>query len=145
MSAPQIVGREDDVLLLKQFMKGIGVYGSELKVGGFSGYLAELLVLCYGSFAGVLQAAIRLEAGNVHRPGRASGKKTHDEPLVVVDPVDPNRNVAAALTLDKMFQFAAASRCIPRQSRALISSFRKALGLCPMRSFMVRINERGTS
>ncbi len=33
------------IRLLKQFMKGIGVYGAEIKVGGFSGYLCELLVL----------------------------------------------------------------------------------------------------
>ncbi|HQQ25676.1 MAG TPA: nucleotidyltransferase domain-containing protein, partial [Methanomassiliicoccales archaeon] len=32
-------GKRDQVLLLKQFMKGIGVYGAEAKVQGFSGYL----------------------------------------------------------------------------------------------------------
>ncbi|MFQ6056897.1 MAG: nucleotidyltransferase domain-containing protein, partial [Methanosarcinales archaeon] len=34
-----INGLEDEVLLLKQFCRGIGVYGSELKTQGFSGYL----------------------------------------------------------------------------------------------------------
>ena len=29
--------------LLKRFMQGIGIYGAELKIGGFSGYLCELL------------------------------------------------------------------------------------------------------
>jgi tRNA nucleotidyltransferase (CCA-adding enzyme) len=105
----RIAGREDDVLLLKQFMKGIGVYGSELKVGGFSGYLTELLVLCYGSFPEVLQAASGWKAGAFLDP-EDHGKLEHAEPLVVVDPVDPNRNVAAALTLDKMLLFASASR-----------------------------------
>jgi tRNA nucleotidyltransferase (CCA-adding enzyme) len=32
-----------EVRLLKRFMQGIGVYGAEIKVGGFSGYLCELL------------------------------------------------------------------------------------------------------
>ena len=105
----RIVGREDDVLLLKQFMKGVGVYGSELKVGGFSGYLTELLVLCYGSFAGVLRAASGWKAREYLDP-EGHGELEHAEPLVVVDPVDPKRNVAAALTLDKMLQFASASR-----------------------------------
>ena len=105
----RIVGREDDVLLLKQFMKGVGVYGSELKVGGFSGYLTELLVLCYGSFAGVLRAASGWKAREYLDP-EGHGELEHAEPLVVVDPVDPKRNVAAALTLDKMQQFASASR-----------------------------------
>ena len=31
-------------------MQGIGVYGAEIKVGGFSGYLCELLVMKYGGF-----------------------------------------------------------------------------------------------
>ena len=108
--AARISGREDEVLLTKQFMKGIGVYGSELKVGGFSGYLTELLVLRYGSFLEVLQAASGWRPGElIDLEGHAS--REHSEPLVVVDPVDPARNVAAALTMDKMFQFAAASRC----------------------------------
>jgi len=106
----RIAGLEDEVLLLKQFMKGIGVYGSELKVGGFSGYLAELLILCYGSFANTLEMASSWRPGEIIDLEEHSVLR-HDEPLIVVDPVDPARNVAAALTLDKMQQFAAASRC----------------------------------
>ncbi|MDM7935797.1 MAG: CCA tRNA nucleotidyltransferase [Methanothrix sp.] len=112
--ASRIQGLEDEVLLLKQFMKGIGVYGSELRTGGFSGYLAELLVLFYGSFLDVLRAAslwrpgerIDLE-GNRLQPERA-------EPLTVVDPVDPSRNVAAALTEERMLEFALSARCFLR-------------------------------
>lgn len=105
----RIGGLEDEVLLTKQFMKGIGVYGSELKVGGFSGYLAELLIIRYGTFLAVLE-----EAG-LWRPGEvmdlsAHSSRDHADPLVVVDPVDPARNVAAALTLDRMFTFVSASR-----------------------------------
>jgi tRNA nucleotidyltransferase (CCA-adding enzyme) len=105
----RIKGLEDDVLLLKQFMKGIGVYGSELKVGGFSGYLAELLVIRHGSFIDVLEKAALWRPGEVIDLEDHSSRD-HEDPLVVVDPVDPGRNVAAALTLDRMFQFVAASR-----------------------------------
>ena len=45
-----------EVLLLKKFLKGIGVYGAEIKTGGFSGYLCELLILHYKSFNETLQA-----------------------------------------------------------------------------------------
>jgi tRNA nucleotidyltransferase (CCA-adding enzyme) len=108
--ASRIAGLEDDVLLLKQFMKGIGVYGSELKTGGFSGYLTELLVLSYGSFEEVLMKACSWRPGEIiDLEGHA--RVRHKEPLVVVDPVDPRRNVAAALTIKKMFQFVTASRC----------------------------------
>jgi len=105
----KIAGLEDEVLLLKQFMKGVHVYGSELRVGGFSGYLAELLVLSYGSFADVLQAASSWKPG-LCLDIEGHGRKKHKDPLVVVDPVDPGRNVAGALTLDKMLQFSAAAR-----------------------------------
>ena len=105
----RIAGLEDEVLLLKQFMKGGGVYGSELRVGGFSGYLAELLVLCYGSFAAVIEAASLWKPGlKLDLEGR--GRVEQADPLVVVDPVDPGRNVAAALTLNRMLQFALAAR-----------------------------------
>ncbi len=100
----RIEGLEDEVLLLKQFMKGAGVYGSDLRTGGFSGYLAELLIIHYGSFMEVLQAADGWKSGIIidiieH------GNKQHNDPLVVVDPTDPARNVAAALTLDRFAGF----------------------------------------
>ncbi len=52
----RIKGHEDDVLLLKQFMRGCGVYGSELRTQGFSGYLTELLIIHYGSFENAVRA-----------------------------------------------------------------------------------------
>lgn len=107
----RIRGLEDEVLLLKQFMKGVGVYGSDLRTGGFSGYLAELLVIHYGSFLRVLEGASSWRPGT--RIDIAQGVDLR-APLVVIDPVDPKRNVAAALTLDRMFQFVAAARCFLR-------------------------------
>lgn len=101
----------DEVLLLKCFMKTIGTYGSEFKVGGFAGYLCELLIIHYGAFLKVLESA-----SEEWKPGYQIDLKRHNtasqfnEPLVVVDPVDPNRNVAAALSLQKMSEFVVASR-----------------------------------
>lgn len=107
--AGRIRGLEDQVLLLKAFMKGIGVYGSELRTGGFSGYLTELLVLKYGSFEAVLEASASWRPGLVIDLEN-HGSAIHTQPLVVVDPVDPRRNVAAALTLDRFAQFIGAAR-----------------------------------
>jgi tRNA nucleotidyltransferase (CCA-adding enzyme) len=50
----------NEVRLLKRFMKGIDVYGAEIRVGGFSGYLCELLVLNYGSFRGLWRLSGRM-------------------------------------------------------------------------------------
>ncbi|MCK9565859.1 MAG: CCA tRNA nucleotidyltransferase [Methanothrix sp.] len=138
----RIIGREDEVLLLKQFMKGVNVYGSELKVGGFSGYLTELLVLCYGSFAAVLQAA------SAWRPGQrldleGHGIDKHVEPLIVVDPVDPGRNVAAALTLDKMLQFATVARSFLAEPK-LDFFFPPSQSPLSDEELIALINERGT-
>lgn len=107
----QINGLYDEARLLKQFMHGVGVYGSELRTQGFSGYLSELLIIRYGSFLNVVR-----EGGNFHRgvvidiEGRRDQTIQHPEPLIVIDPVDPKRNVAAALSEQKLYEFADACR-----------------------------------
>ncbi|KUO40579.1 MAG: hypothetical protein APZ16_05190 [Candidatus Hadarchaeum yellowstonense] len=101
----------DEVLLLKQFATGIGVYGAELKKQGFSGYLCELLILHYGSFTKLVEAASRWLPGEMidissHYSDRSELKLMFEnQPLVVVDPVDPNRNAAAAVSLQNFSIF----------------------------------------
>ena len=83
-----------EVRLAKAFLKGVGAYGSDLRTKGFSGYLTELLVLEYGGFRPLLDAA-----ADWHPPVELDPEdhatREHDDPLVVVDPTDPARNVAA--------------------------------------------------
>ena len=102
--AEKINGLVDDVLLLKQFAKAGGIYGSDQMTEGFSGYLCELLILYYGSFSQLIQAASAWRPHLVIDIGHHAAKE-FDEPLVVVDPVDPKRNVAAAVSLDRMAEF----------------------------------------
>ncbi|NLV13373.1 CCA tRNA nucleotidyltransferase [Haloarcula argentinensis] len=86
-----------EVRVAKQFLKGIGVYGSDLRTQGFSGYLTELLVIEYGGFRAFVEAV-----ADWHPPVRldpeSHGSETFDDPLVVIDPTDPERNVAAVLS-----------------------------------------------
>jgi tRNA nucleotidyltransferase (CCA-adding enzyme) len=94
----------DDVLLLKQFMKNSGVYGSDQMTEGFSGYLCELLILHYRGFTGLIEAAQSWHPGIcIDIAGHRS--KDFTEPLVVVDPVDPGRNVSASVSLSKLCEF----------------------------------------
>lgn len=106
-----------EVRLLKRFMKGVGVYGSDIKTGGFSGYLAELLTLAYKGFTNVLKAASRWKPGELldlegFYRGREDEARSLFEPrpLLVVDPVDSRRNVASPLRREAFDSFRAASR-----------------------------------
>lgn len=109
-------GQADQIRLLKSWSEGIGLYGAEAKIRGFSGYLCELLVLKYGSFRGVLEASQGWRRGVVIELDRVAARK-FDEPLVLVDPVDGNRNVASAVSLDQMATFVHAAREYLREAR----------------------------
>ncbi len=99
-----IGGLEDDVLLMKQFSKAGGVYGSDLMTEGFAGYLCELLVLTYGGFSSLIKAGQSWQTGQTIDIAGHQGKQ-FDDPLIVIDPVDPNRNVAASVSQAKMGEF----------------------------------------
>jgi len=106
----------NEVRLLKRFMRGIEAYGAEIKVGGFSGYLCEILVIHYGSFLNVLKAASNWrERELIDLEGYYKGEeekvlRIFNKPLVVIDPVDKGRNVASAVRKEKLAEFIAASR-----------------------------------
>jgi len=101
--------------LLKKFAKGIGTYGAEIKIGGFSGMLIDSLVLYYQSFMETLIHASSWTKGALLEIGKPEGvvsprEKDPNVDLVVIDPVDPNRNLAAAVRPDKMWNLVAAGR-----------------------------------
>jgi tRNA nucleotidyltransferase (CCA-adding enzyme) len=106
----------NEVRLLKKFMQGIGVYGAEIKIGGFSGYLCELLIMHYKSFTATLEAfaqctqrmVIDIENYYVDRGNEL--RLLFAEPLVVIDPVDKARNVASAVLQQKLYTFVGAAR-----------------------------------
>jgi tRNA nucleotidyltransferase (CCA-adding enzyme) len=105
-----------EVRLLKKFMKGIEVYGAEIKIGGFSGYLCELLILHYKSFIKTLQTfaqhkqRIIIDIENYYDEREDELQLLFKEPLVIVDPVDKGRNVASAVQRQKLYTFVAAAR-----------------------------------
>lgn len=123
---------KQEVVLLKAFLRGQDLYGSTLRVEGFSGYLCELLVAVYGSLDAVLEAAVdwaeqevidpaghhdgvfHHDSGNRGSSTRSSGTgalpnflrdKFENDALIVIDPVDPERNVAAVLSDDNYARF----------------------------------------
>ncbi len=101
--------QHDQVRLLKQFMKGIDTYSAEAKIQGFSGYLLELLILNYGDFEGVLKAAKDWKEGLCLTLDEVTGRR-FSSPMTFYDPVDHERNVASALSLQNMAIFVRASK-----------------------------------
>ncbi|MFB6217375.1 MAG: CCA tRNA nucleotidyltransferase [Candidatus Aenigmatarchaeota archaeon] len=100
-----------DVVLLKKFLSVHGIYGSSLKVEGFSGYLCEILIAEYGGFTDLLEDAkewreevIDPEEHHEKLPENLE-KKFEDEPLIVIDPVDQERNVASVLSRENLAKF----------------------------------------
>jgi len=94
----------DEVRLLKQFCKANKCYGADLKTQGFSGYICELLIIKYGSFLSLAKEAAKWRAGKLISFNNEDAKK-FKTPLVVIDPVDRNRNVGAALSAESFYRF----------------------------------------
>lgn len=104
----------DEVRILKRFTETIGVYGAEIRVQGFSGYLCELIIVKYGSFWGLATEAAGWKNGEVITldPGHDDEalRKSFDDPLIIMDPTDASRNVASALSPESYWTFVAACR-----------------------------------
>ncbi|RLG70311.1 MAG: CCA tRNA nucleotidyltransferase [Methanobacteriota archaeon] len=96
--------QKDHTRVLKEFLRANNLYGTENMVGGFSGYLCELLIHHYGTFPNLVSHARRWTPPVVHvyAPDQI---EPCDSPLVVQDPVDPRRNVAAATTTKAFSHF----------------------------------------
>lgn len=100
----------DDVRLLKTFLAANGIYGAEARIEGFSGYLCELLVFHFGSFAKLLNAmgSLKLPAViDIKNNSRIQGMqadfvKKFAKEFIVIDPVDENRNVAANVSSESL-------------------------------------------
>jgi len=92
--------QKKDVRLFKQFLKGVGCYGAEAEIEGFSGYLCEIIVLKYGSFQQVIEQVPQWKYGE-KLTLKAGVYPDFTTPLTFIDPVDPERNVASAVSIEK--------------------------------------------
>ena len=140
------VEQSDEVRLLKSFMRGVGVYGAEIKIGGFSGYLCELLIIAFGSFEEVIETAAKWGDPNViqleAQRSIVSLKKRFKEPFIVIDPVDVNRNVASAVSKTSFWTFVAAARAFIAKPGP--GFFKPGQDHVTSRNVLAQINGRGT-
>jgi len=93
------------VRVLKLFLKANDLYGAEVKIGGFSGYVTEILTIKYGSFIEVLKGAITWKNGTIISLTGNPPSKEFNTPIVILDPVDSNRNLAAAIRPSNIAKF----------------------------------------
>ncbi len=104
--------QRDQVRLLKKFTKEHGIYGSDLKTKGFSGYLCEILIGEYGSFSKLIKSAAEWKPGTVVDPEEKFKSKSYlrrkkfkDDALITIDPVDKDRNVSSVLSDENFLLF----------------------------------------
>jgi tRNA nucleotidyltransferase (CCA-adding enzyme) len=120
---------KDQARIFKAFLKGIGIYGAEIRVEGFSGFLSELLTLWSGGFMGLLGKLAELKLPLVVDPkGLTAGQEPRQiasvfrSDFVVIDPVDRERNVASSVSVDNLADLVWASRAfIARPSESFFS------------------------
>lgn len=97
---------KNEVRILKRFLMNNDIYGAEIAKQSFSGYVAEVLVLNFGNFLGVIKAVSDIKQGQII--GNAT--KEFDTPIVIMDPIDSKRNLAAAISTDNIGKFVFVSR-----------------------------------
>lgn len=100
-----------DIRLAKQFCKSCGIYGAESFINGVSGHVLDILVIEYGGFDNFIDSVSKWSGVTVIDP-----EKKHDDvfkelnqaklvsPLILVDPIDSNRNASAAFSQQRYNQ-----------------------------------------
>lgn len=99
LRAHQSASIVSEVRLTKLFLRALGIYGSEARTEGFSGYLVELVLLQFGTLHALLEAARNWRVPvRLCTSGKEPPRLPADVALILPDAVDPNRNVASALS-----------------------------------------------
>lgn len=110
---------QNEIRIVKQFCKAQGVYGAESYIRGFSGYICEILTVYYGSFLKLVKKAAKWKdkevidvIGYYKRKDvfRELNKSKLISPLIIIDPVQADRNAAAALSFENFDKFRKACR-----------------------------------
>ena len=135
----------DDVRLLKQFCIANKCYGADVKTLGLSGYLCELLIIKYGSFMDCVKDASKWRAGHIITFDNLSKEEAakFNSPLIVVDPVDKNRNVGAAVSVERFYTFVKACKEFIENPKKEFF-FKKPVNPPSIKEISEKIKKRGT-
>jgi tRNA nucleotidyltransferase (CCA-adding enzyme) len=108
-------GLKDDILLLKSFCKAQNVYGAESYIKGFSGHVVDIFVIHFNGLLNFFKAVSSWKTDKkifIDPSGKCKGdplfflnKSKISGPLILLDPIQQDRNAAAALSLEKLRLF----------------------------------------
>lgn len=97
----------DEIRITKLFLKSNRLYGAESYINGFSGHVIEILICYYNSFTRLLKNLVKYKEQTILDPQKHYSSKqqilkqlnkSKTGPLILIDPIDKNRNAAAALS-----------------------------------------------
>ncbi|MFT4343609.1 MAG: nucleotidyltransferase domain-containing protein [Candidatus Woesearchaeota archaeon] len=94
---------KDEIRLMKLFLKGTGTYGAESYIKGFSGHVTDILVINYKTFTDTLKNIAKWKEQTVidvekHKSLAIIDKAKQTGPLIIIDPIQPNRNASASVS-----------------------------------------------
>jgi len=128
----------NEIRLTKRFAKSARVYGAETHISGFSGHIIDLLTIYAGSFLKLLEltkkwSKLELENSSIiidlekhHKfPKREISKDKQTSPILLVDPVQPYRNAAAALSKEKLEMFIKAATAFLKEPKESFFEIKK--------------------
>lgn len=90
-----------DVRILKSLLLSNDLYGAEIAKQGFSGYVCEVLIWNLGSFENTIKFFSEIKANQTI----GESKQKFDTIVTIIDPIDANRNLAAAISEENIGKF----------------------------------------
>jgi len=104
---------KNEIRVLKTFLKTNRIYGAEIAKQGFSGYVSEVLILNFKSFENLIKSVSNIKEKQVI--GKTS--KKFETEIIIIDPIDSNRNLAAAISNENIGKFILICRAFKEKPR----------------------------
>ena len=105
----------DEIRIAKSFFKANNLYGAETHKKSFSGYAIEVLVIHFNGFNNLLKATSKWKTLEIIDPKRYYSNKEEiirllnksklTSPLILIDPVQKDRNITAVLSVKNFTEF----------------------------------------
>ena len=112
----------NEVRVLKTFLKSNGIYGAEIAKQGFSGYVSEVLILTFENFENTIKSISQIKENQII--GKTT--KNFETSIVIIDPIDSNRNLAAAISDENIGKFVLISRAFKEKPRLTLFQSKKS-------------------